>query len=197
MTSDVNRKKFSGFELLSIFSSIGIIGCIIGCFLGGSTFFMLLYGPMFLILLVYIVSAIETLVSLLQKGMSISSVKLFSHGLVFITIILSSLYESETFKSDRIMTAVLKDDLFNYRLIFREDGTVENQINGVFAYYEIQFGKYTIQNDTIVFSINPYDNDFIPDTLLMDKKNNALFFNLDENGKFNTEKTWLNYFEIE
>lgn len=95
------------------------------------------------------------------------------------------------------MTAVLKDDLYNYRLIFRKNNTVENQINGFMGFSQTISGKYKIENDLIIFNPKPYDNDFIPDTLLIDKKQNVIFKERDENGNFRTNKEWLNHFEIE
>ena len=95
------------------------------------------------------------------------------------------------------MTAVLKDDLFHYRLIFREDGTVENRENGIFGMSGTNFGKYKIDKNLIIFDKKPYDNDFLPDTLLIEKNQNALFMEKDSKGNFRTEKNWLNHFEIE
>ncbi len=95
------------------------------------------------------------------------------------------------------MTAVLKDDLYHYRLILRKNGNVENQANGMFGFSQTFHGKYKIENDFIIFSEKPYDNDFIPDTLLIDKEQNALFIEKDSKGNFRTEKEWLNHFEIE
>ncbi|WP_222597367.1 hypothetical protein [Hyunsoonleella aquatilis] len=94
------------------------------------------------------------------------------------------------------MTAILKDDLFHYTLILREDGTCENNVNGFLGFKEQFSGTYKIDGDTIIFTQKPYDNNFIPDTLLLDKKQNAIFINRDKEGKFNTEKEWLNHFKI-
>ncbi len=58
-------------------------------------------------------------------------------------------------------------------------------------------GKYTIENNLIIFSKKPYDNDWLPDTLLLDRKQNAIFITKNEKGEFETKKEWLNYFEIE
>ena len=95
------------------------------------------------------------------------------------------------------MTAILKDDLYHYRLIFRENGNVENQANGVFGFSQTYNGKYKIENNLIIFSQKPYDNEFLPDTLLLDKKQGAIFLNKNNSGDFNTEKEWLNHFKIE
>lgn len=94
------------------------------------------------------------------------------------------------------MTAILKDDLSHFRLILRKNGNAENQVNGMFGFSKTFHGKFKIENDLIIFSEKPYANDFIPDTLLIDKEQDALFMEKDSNGKFRTEKEWLNHFKI-
>ncbi|MBK7970367.1 MAG: hypothetical protein IPK08_16290 [Bacteroidetes bacterium] len=95
------------------------------------------------------------------------------------------------------MTATLKDDLYYYTLVFRENGTCENQVSGIFGFHEVFHGKYKFQADTIIFTKKPYDNNFIPDTLLIDRKEKAIFINKEKQGNFSTKKEWLNYFEIQ
>ena len=58
-------------------------------------------------------------------------------------------------------------------------------------------GEYRMKGDTIIFSVVPYDNNFIPDTILFDKKQNVIFLTKDKSGNFSTEKEWLNHFELE
>ena len=198
MESSSRSNKISGFELISIISSIGIIGLIISDFFGGMILYLVAFGLLLIPLIIfYLISLIETIIAIRKKGKKTSKIKLVSHGLVIIVLIIFNLYNSELFKSNIIMSAILKDDLYNYRLVFRENGTVENKINGFMGYTEIQFGKYSIHEDKIVFSKKPYVNDFIPDTLLIDREQNAIFLNRNKNGEFSTEKTWLNHFEIE
>lgn len=95
------------------------------------------------------------------------------------------------------MTAVLKDDLYRYKLVFRENGSVENQSSGAFGFSKNFYGKYIIEDSLIIFTVKPYDNDFIPDTVLLDKKQKAIFLNKNKNGQFSKEKKWLNHFKIE
>ena len=106
------------------------------------------------------------------------------------------LYNSELFKSNRILEAKLEDDLFHYTLIFRENGSVENRAVGIFWYKKTFKGTYHFNGDTIIFSKKPYDNDWLPDTLLIDRNQNVIFIHRDSNGKFDTEIEWLNHFKI-
>ncbi|RYE50771.1 MAG: ATP-binding protein, partial [Sphingobacteriales bacterium] len=90
----------------------------------------------------------------------------------------------EFLKSKQVLSATLKDDLFHYTLIFREDGSCENQTQGFLGFEETFHGDYTLNGDTIIFKKKPYDNNFIPDTLLIDEKENAIFKEKNENGNF-------------
>ena len=67
----------------------------------------------------------------------------------------------------------------------------------IFGFDEIFNGKYDFYGDTVVFTKKPYDNNFIPDTLLLDRKAKAIFIKKDMTGKFNTTKEFLNHFEIQ
>jgi hypothetical protein len=194
----VRKNKIKGFEIVAILSAIGIIGWLITDFYGGMIINLLSYGILIIpFIILYLISIIETIISLIKKGVKSTRIKLIAHGIVIISIISLNIYHSDLLKSKAVLTAVLKDDLFHYRLVFRENGTVENQINGFMGFSETVYGKYTFEKDLIIFSEKPYDNDFIPDTLLLDKNQNAIFITKNKKGKFETEKVWLNYFEIE
>ena len=194
----MRKNKIKGFEIVAILSAIGIIGWLITDFYGGMIINLLSYGILIIpFIILYLISIIETIISLIKKGVKSTRIKLIAHGIVIISIISLNIYHSDLLKSKAVLTAVLKDDLFHYRLVFRENGTVENQINGFMGFSETVYGKYTFEKDLIIFSEKPYDNDFIPDTLLLDKNQNAIFITKNKNGKFETKKVWLNYFEIE
>lgn len=198
MTTDNRKRKFSAYDIIAIISAVGLIGWIITDFFGGMVIWLISYGLIVIpIILLYTFSIFDTIISLIRKGIKTSKIKLTAHVIVLFSIFVFNLYHSEVFKSEPIMTAVLKDDLYHYRLIFRKNNTVENQINGFMGFSQTISGKYKIENDLIIFNPKPYDNDFIPDTLLIDKKQNLIFMEKDKNGKFRTEKKWLNHFEIE
>lgn len=198
MTTESRKRKLLFYDIIAMISAIGLIGWIITDFFGGMIIWLVSYGLIIIpIVLLYIFSFIDTFIALIRKGKETSRIKLAAHGIVIISIFAFNLYHSEVFKSEKIMTAILKDDLFHYRLVFRKDKTVENQINGFMGYSETIYGQYKIERDLIIFNPKPYDNDFIPDTMLIDKNQNAIFIEKDKYGNFWTEKKWLNHFEIE
>lgn len=198
MTTENSTSKFSINDGIAILSSVGLLMWIISDFFGGMIIWLFTLIIIIIpIIILYLYSITETIISIIRKGKKTSKIKLTAHGIVLVSILAFNLHHSEIFKSERILTAVLKDDLCHLRLVFRKNNTVENQINGFLGYSEKIYGKYKIQNDLIIFNQKPYDNDFIPDTLLIDFKQHALFMSKDKFGVFQTKKVWLNHFEIE
>ena len=191
-------RRFKIFDIVALVSTIGIILWIISDFFGGMIIFLLSYGLVIIpIIITYLVSIIETIFSLITKGVKKNKIKLISHLIVILTIVIITVYNSDILKSKRVLTATLKDDLSLQTLIFRENGKCENNINGMFGFTEKFKGEYYMKNDTIIFSIKPYDNNFIPDTILLDRVQKAIFIEKDKLGNFRTEKEWLNHFKIE
>jgi len=187
-----------GFNCMAILSTLGIFCWIITDFFGGMILYLFTYGIFIVPLIVlYIISLGDTLLSTVKRGIKANKIKVIFHGALFFLIILFNLCHSDVFKSKRILTATLKDDLFYYTLIFRKNGTVENEINGFLGFQQTIKGSYLISGDTIIFTKVPYDNDFIPEKLLIDREQNAIFMYRDENGHFVQKKEWLNHFEIE
>ncbi|MBU2557267.1 MAG: hypothetical protein KJ578_05735 [Bacteroidetes bacterium] len=198
MTTENRKSNLSAYDIIAIISAAGLLSWIITDFFGGMIIWLLSYSLIIIpITLLYIFSITETIASIVRKGKQTSKIKLTAHGIVLFSILIFNLYRSEIFKSESIMSAVLKDDLYHHRLILRKNGNVENQTNGMFGFRETFHGKYKIESDLIIFSEKPYDNDFIPDTLLIDRKQGALFMEKDSIGNFRTNKEWLNHFEIE
>lgn len=194
----MENNKIKGFNTVAIVGAIGIISWLITDFYGGMIIYLLSYGILIIpFIILYLISIIETIISLIRKGIKASRIKLIAHAMVLISIISLNIYHSDLLKSKVVLTAVLKDDLFHYRFVFRENGTVENQINGFMGFSKTIYGRYTFEKELIIFSEKPYENNFIPDTLLLDKKQNAIFITKNKKGEFGTEKGWLNYFEIE
>lgn len=190
-------KKIKGFDILAILSTLGIIGWIVTDYFGGMIIFLLSYSLIIIpIVIAYMVSIIETFISLIRKGIKQSKIKLTAHLLVIAFILTVSVINSDLFKSKRFITATLKDDLHHYTLILRENGKCENHVFGMFGYSKKFKGDYYLRMDTIIFTTKPYDNDFLPDTVLLDTIQGAIFINTDNNGNFVTEKSWLNHFEI-
>jgi len=184
-------------NIIAIISTLGILCWIITDFYGGMLLYFFSYGLFIIpIIILFVVSFIDTIVSTIKRGIKDNKIKVIFHGTLLLMIVLFNVFQSDIFKSPRILTATLKDDLFHYTLIFRKDGTVENEVNGIFGFQETYSGKYSILGDTIIFSKVPYDNDFIPKRLLIDREQSALFMYKDESGNFSRKKEWLNHLEI-
>jgi hypothetical protein len=192
----MNRQKT--YNIFAVISTIGIFAWIVTDYFGGMFISLLSFGPLIIpIIILYIVSFGDTIISITKKGFKQNKIKVIFHGLVIFTIILTNFLQSDHLKSKRILTAILKDDKFYYTLKFRENGSCENQVSGIFGFQEVYHGKYRLQGDTIIFSKKPYNNDFIPDTLLINRKEKAIFINKDKQGNYSTKKEWLNHFEIQ
>jgi hypothetical protein len=192
----MNRQKI--YNLIAVISTLGILAWMVTDYFGGMFIYLLSYGLIIIpIMILYLVSFADTAISLIKRGFKQNKIKAIFHGLVIFSILLTNILESELLKSNKILTATLKDDQFYYTLVFRENGSCENQISGIFGYHEVFHGKYKFDGDTIIFSKKPYDNNFIPDTLLIDSKENVIFIHKDKKGNFNTTKEWLNHFEIQ
>jgi hypothetical protein len=192
----MNRHKT--YNIVAIISTLGILAWMLTDYFGGMFIYLLSYGLIIIpIIILYIASFGDTVISLIKRGFKQNKIKVIFHGLVLLTILLTNTLQSDLLKSERILTATLKDDQFHYTLLFRENGSCENQVSGIFGFQEVFNGKYRFQGDTIIFSKKPYDNNFIPDTLLIVRKERAIFINKDKQGNFSTTKEWLNHFEIQ
>ena len=191
----MNKKKT--FTTIAIISTIGIICWIITDYFGGMVIYLLSYGLIIIpIIILYIISVFNTFISTASQGFKANKIKLIFHGLVLLAIVLTNLYQSDVLKSKSILTATLKDDQFLYTLTLRENGNCENEVSGIFGFNEVYKGQYKFKGDTIIFTKKPYDNDFLPDTLLFDKKENVIFIKKDEKGNFSRTKEWLNHFVV-
>lgn len=147
-------------------------------------------------ILVYIISFCETLIAVTTSGIRENRIKIYAHVSAITVVSVLVLLSSDVFKSKRILTATLKDDLFHFTLVFRENGSCEMNIIGMFGYQEDIKGSYYIKEDTIIFTKKPYTNNFITNTILIDKEQQALFLYKDSIGNFETETEWLNHFKI-
>jgi hypothetical protein len=104
---------------------------------------------------------------------------------------INELLDSESFKSEKVLKASLKDDLSAIHLILRKDNTFEVTVNTLFSDKTFN-GNYKLLKDMIVFLDRPYDNDKIPDTVTILKDKIILKF--EKNGEPNTD--FANYFTI-
>ncbi|WP_133250022.1 hypothetical protein [Marinifilum breve] len=79
----------------------------------------------------------------------------------------SSIVNWEIFKSKKQLEAILIDDLSSLTLILRENKVFEVQPNTWMGPTDSFKGNYKIQGNRIIFIDEPYDSDFIPDTVLI------------------------------
>jgi hypothetical protein len=186
------------WNVLAIISCTAMLLWIASDFLGGMfVLFVMLWYLVIPCILLYLVSAIELLYALLRYGWRVNIIKVLAHGAVILLIVVVYLCSSELFKSKIVLRATLYDDLFHYTLVFRENGTVDNRIDGVFGYAETMHGNYRMDGDTILFTKVPYDKPgFITPKALLDKKQGAVFME-GMNSGFDTTKSFASWFQIE
>lgn len=146
--------------------------------------FLTYYLFILLFLILYAISFIETISGLLKKEFTVARLKVIMLLIPFLTLGVVERYNSELFKSKKVLSALYIDDLFSYILIFREDGSCECEISGFYGYEETIEGKYYFKGDTVIFTTIPYNNDFIPDRLLIDRKEGTLYARRDSKGGF-------------
>lgn len=89
---------------------------------------------------------------------------------VFILIAsLGSISDMNYFKSEKVLEAKLIDDLSSLTLILRENNQFEVQSETWMGPSDSFMGNYKIEGNKIIFLDRPYDNGFIPDTVLIFK----------------------------
>lgn len=180
--------------LMAVIGSAAAVYLIIADYYGGMFIHMLSYGVILLPLLgIYFVSLMSTLISVIKAGVKENKLHVLILSFPIILFLASCVYDAEFHKSKRVLTAGLKDDLFYYTLIFRENGDCEHEIAGFLGYEEVIKGRYYFKGDTIVFTKKPYNNNFIPDTILVDKEDEKILLQRDSLGNFNRK---YNYFKI-
>lgn len=182
--------------LMAIVGSAAAIYLIIADYYGGVFIHLLSYGVILLPLLgIYFVSLMSTLISVIKAGLKENKLHILILTLPIILFLASCIYDAEFHKSSKILTAVLIDDLFYYTLIFRENGDCEHEIAGFLGYEKVIKGKYYLKGDTIIFTKKPYDNNFLPDTILIDKGESKLLLRRDSLGNFNRKYDYYNIIE--
>ncbi len=196
-TEPKTKREISGFDIVALMSTPFAAAIIIALFYVNVMYFLFGYQYIMPFILLYLVSFFETLFSALMYWKKVSLIKKISHGTVILIVMNLWIGNLEYFKSQEMLTAVLRDDLFHYTLVLRENGSCETETTGMLGFSEEIEGSYTLKGDTVIFKTLPYDNEsFIPDTLLIDRKAAAVYIQRDENGHFIESKAWLSYFEI-
>ncbi|WP_188460432.1 hypothetical protein [Marivirga lumbricoides] len=110
-------------------------------------------------------------------------------GLIAGTIYLP---RTELLKSKPILKARLIDDLSSLSLTLREDKTFELVQETWMGTLEAFTGKYQIDGTRIIFLDEPYDNDFIPNTV--DIYNDKIILNGDIN---KPDTSFAQFFDIQ
>lgn len=184
-------------EYLTVISSIGFIAWIISDFFGGMIIYLVMYWWAIIpISILFGITLFITVILVIKEGIKKNKLTSTTHALSLFLILLFILYNSEFLKSKKVLDASLIDDLSRIDLALRENGKFETTISGMFGYSEKIRGKYLIKKDSIIFLDKPYSNDFIPDTVIIDRNKSAIFFKKKRNGEFSKEKSFVNYFEI-
>ncbi len=178
-------------------SCLGLALYILTTFNGGMIIYLFShFTPIIILLLLYIISAIILIVNLLKTGIKANKPNLILHTTLWIYIGVIWSTQSEIFKSERILSATLRDDLYDYELVLRKNGKCETNCNGIFGFYQTIKGEYTLCGDTIKFIKLPYDTqNFITQKLLIVRDSNAVFMQTYD-GKYSTKKEFLAYFDI-
>lgn len=185
------------FQILCALSIIGLSCWRISDYFGGMSLYFVLFWMLITPLAVlYTITLIATIFKIWKTGFKENKLIFRMHTAFIVFIMTVTLIDSELFKSKIILEGTLRDDLSNLTLILREDGTCENNVTGMLGFSEQHKGAYKMAGDTIIFTTIPYDNNFIPDTVLLNREQNAIIISRDENGEFSSEKGWLNHFEL-
>ena len=177
---------------------LSILIWIIPKYFPGLLFYIIFYPWIVIpISLIFIITLTTTIRNWILKGFMKVRLAIITHGLVIFLIVILSLINSELFKSEIVLKASLIDDLSRIDLVLRKNNKFEMTSTGMFFYQEKKTGKYSIDNDTLTFSVNPYSNDFIPKRVLYLPDTNRIYFVKKENGEIDTRDIFASYFEIE
>ena len=185
---------------LKIFSFISVAGILIWLsneFHGGMAIYALMYPWLIIPLtLGFGITLIQTISNVIQHGLRNNIISATIHFIGLLAISTVSLMSSEFLKSDTILEAILIDDLNSIKIKLRTDNTFYTTVEGMFGFVDRISGDYHLEQDTIIFHQPPYSNNFIPNEILIDKSDSALYFNRLTNGEFDRTKSFVNYFEI-
>lgn len=189
-------RRFNKSDVFTLATCALLLSCLLSPFFN----FMLnlFFGkPLLILFILYLISLVDTIVQWSYYGKAKVKVKLIIHTSFLLIYSLNFLKDSEYFKSEIILKAHMKDDLFLETLQFRENGKVELVVNGFMAFNEIEKSTYKISSDTIFIEDNLFGDHRNMKSFIIDREKNALFFTRDSTGEFSREKVWLNYFFIE
>ena len=198
MSIEIKMNRLKSDDILTLISTSGLLIWVSTGFFEGMFSSLVSYWMLIIpCIIMYLYVVIGTLSSFFKNGLQGNLIKLFSLCILVLSGITLQLNNSELFKSEIIIKSILRDDLSNSILTFRKNGKCENKLVGMFGMSKKYHGNYILKGDTIVFLSKPYDNVFLPDTLLLDTEKEAIFIERDKCGNFRTKKEWLNHYKIE
>lgn len=187
-------------KFLNMFSFISVLGTLIWVsteFYGGIVIYAFMYWWLIIpVSFGFAITLIITVSRIITNGLTPNKISAIIHGFGLTVISVIFLINSELFKSETLLEAILVDDLSAITIKLRADNTFETRVDGMFGFVEKLSGDYHLERDTIVFHQPPYSNDFIPKEVLIDEPDSALYFNRLTNGEFDRKKSFVNYFEI-
>ena len=143
-----------------------------------SSLFTLLFAIAFILIVV---------IGLIKKHKEILPVLI----IIIIAVITTETLRSELFKSDKVLYAILKDDLSNINLTLRKNKTFEVKVVTILSEQNYK-GKYKLLNNRIIFIEKDFYNVFIPDTLSI--YNDKIILHFDKENKPITD--FATYFDI-
>lgn len=145
---------------------------------------------------VYVITLILTISKAIQYGFEHIMISVTIHTIGLSAVLGVSLWNAEFLKSETLLEAILIDDLSSITIKLRADNTFDTTVNGMFGFVERTSGEYHLEQDTIIFHQAPYSNDFIPNEVLIDESDTALYFNRHASGEFDRNKSFVSFFEI-
>lgn len=162
----------------------------------GFIILMVLWWIILPILFLYKVSLAISIILFVKNGIKKFPKFLYINTIPLVIFAFLLIDHSAVFKGKLILRAALHDDLSYIELLLRDDYTFENSAIGMFGVIDTYKGKYILKKDTLILLDKAYSNDFIPDTLLIDIKENAVFFARHE-GVFSKVKSFAGYYKID
>lgn len=91
------------YEVLAVISTLGLLSWMVTAYFGGMYIYFITFGYIIIpVIVLYIVSFGETIISFSMSGFKENKVKILFHGFVVLSFLLTNIYKSEFFESERI-----------------------------------------------------------------------------------------------
>ena len=159
-------------------------------------FIFIYFHPISIISMIFFtIGVVRSLIQIFRLGLKTLIIETIALVVFLLTLLGLSIKDSELMKSEKILESILIDDLTSINLILRKDGSFETISNTIYGSDAIT-GEYNLIGDTIFFKDRAYDNDFIPNRILIDEERQRIWIKTKEGGKFDTTEYFAGYFEI-